>query len=92
MKTLLLGMNGREGGFQKRTNGNMQQEEGKPTRFTWGNNETRHATMVNTWEGECPSENIKEDGFGSLAPIKSCPTNLHNPYDKAGNIWEWAGD
>jgi len=65
--------------------------EGK--RFVWGN-EFRPGGkyMANTWTGEFPYKNTKEDGFAGTSPVKSFPPNGYGLYDMAGNVWQWTAD
>ncbi|MBS9767264.1 MAG: formylglycine-generating enzyme family protein [Flavobacteriaceae bacterium] len=59
--------------------------------FAWGENDNL-AKSANTWNGIFPTENTKEDGFESIAPIKSFSPNNYGLYDMGGNVWEWTSD
>jgi len=61
--------------------------------FVWGDDLLpggRH--LANTWQGEFPWMNLREDGFEGTAPVASYPPNGYGLYDMAGNVWEWTAD
>lgn len=62
------------------------------TIYFWGDNNALLGKQANTWEGEFPVNNSKEDGFEKRAPVKSYPPNKLGLYDMAGNVWEWTDD
>ncbi|WP_316933204.1 formylglycine-generating enzyme family protein [Maribacter thermophilus] len=62
------------------------------TTFFWGDDSAKLPKMANTWEGEFPVTNTKEDGYERRAPVKSYPPNEYGLYDMAGNVWEWTSD
>jgi formylglycine-generating enzyme required for sulfatase activity len=61
--------------------------------FVWGDEfNPGGKSMANTWQGEFPWQNLKEDGFEGTAPVGSFPANGYGLYDMAGNVWEWTTD
>jgi formylglycine-generating enzyme len=62
-------------------------------RFAWGDDEVPNGKRVaNTWQGEFPWRNTKEDGFEGTSPVKSYEPNGYGLYDMCGNVWEWTSD
>jgi formylglycine-generating enzyme required for sulfatase activity len=63
------------------------------TRYYWGNKLNKDGKfMANTFTGDLPYRNTGEDGFVSIAPVKSFPSNGYGLYDMAGNVWNWCSD
>lgn len=62
------------------------------TIFTWGNDINKLNKNANSWNGNFPIQNSKEDGFVLYAPVKSYPANSLGIYDMAGNVWELTSD
>lgn len=60
--------------------------------YSWGNDSSLLNKRANTWQGEFPNINSKEDGFKNTAPVKSYPANGYGLYDMLGNVWEWTQD
>lgn len=64
----------------------------KDSKFSWGNDASKLSKMANTWEGNFPNQNSKNDGFENKAPVKSYPPNGYGLYDMTGNVWEYTQD
>ena len=61
-------------------------------RYPWGNDREKLETSTNSWTGEFPMSNDKEDGYITTAPVSTYPPNGYGLYDMAGNVWEWTSD
>jgi sulfatase modifying factor 1 len=48
--------------------------------------------MANTWQGEFPWQNLRQDGYEGTSPVGKFPPNGFGLYDMAGNVWEWTVD
>ena len=61
--------------------------------YAWGDQLTpRGRHMANTWQGEFPLKNAREDGFDGTSPVDAFPPNGYGLYDMIGNVWEWTSD
>ncbi len=61
--------------------------------FAWGDQLTpggKH--MANTWQGQFPRENLRQDGYDRTSPVRAFPANGYGIYDMIGNTWEWTKD
>jgi len=62
-------------------------------RYVWGDDPSPHgAHMANTFDGEFPYHQTKEDGFAATSPVGSFPANGYGLSDMAGNVWQWTSD
>jgi sulfatase modifying factor 1 len=61
--------------------------------FVWGDEFTPGGRqMANTWQGEFPWQNLRNDGFERTSPVGAFPPNGYRLFDMAGNVWEWTTD
>ena len=61
--------------------------------FAWGDQLFPDGKpMANTWQGEFPWQNLREDGFEGISPVDTFPANGYGLQDMIGNTWEWTTD
>lgn len=61
--------------------------------YVWGDEMTPGGQhMANTWQGEFPWQNLRQDGYEDIAPVASFAANSYGLFDMAGNVWQWTTD
>jgi len=61
--------------------------------FAWGDEFNPGGEwMANTWQGEFPIQNNRDDGYEGTSPAGAFPANGYGLYDMIGNVWEWTAD
>lgn len=75
-------------------------------RFPWGDDPHGDASFpspttalqaggfwrMNIWQGTFPTENTKQDGFLTTAPVRTFKPNAYGLWQTIGNVWEWCAD
>src|SRR5436309_2920447 len=61
--------------------------------YVWGEDFTPGGRwMANTWQGEFPVQNTRDDGYDDTSPVGRFPPNGYVLVDMIRNVWEWTAD
>ncbi|MCY1023650.1 formylglycine-generating enzyme family protein [Pyxidicoccus sp. MSG2] len=77
-----------EAEWERAARGGLDRQE-----YCWGDEFTpggKH--LANTWQGEFPWQNLREDGHEGTCAVGSFPPNGFGLHEMAGNVWEWTTD
>ena len=50
------------------------------------------ALACNIWQGRFPTENSRDDGYLTTAPVRTYQPNGYGLWQMVGNVWEWCQD
>jgi len=77
-----------EAEWERAARGGLEQAE-----FAWGTELHPGGRMLaNTWQGEFPHQNTRQDGYERTSPVGVFPANGYGLLDCIGNVWEWTDD
>ena len=63
------------------------------TRYPWGSDPKIDGRYrLNFWQGTSHHENLRQDGFVYVSPVRAFPPNDWGIYDAVGNVWQWTAD
>jgi sulfatase modifying factor 1 len=63
------------------------------TLYTWGDELIENGNYkANTWQGNFPIINTKEDGYKTTSPVGAFGANKIGLTDMGGNVWQWTAD
>eukprot|EP00931_Biecheleriopsis_adriatica_P106018 TRINITY_DN80535_c0_g1_i1.p1 TRINITY_DN80535_c0_g1~~TRINITY_DN80535_c0_g1_i1.p1 ORF type:complete len:370 (-),score=107.78 TRINITY_DN80535_c0_g1_i1:36-1145(-) len=75
---------------------NAARGKNKKSLYPWGKGKDAMGPggkwMMNIWQGQFPVENLLEDGYHSVSPVKAFGANSYGVYSMVGNVWEWTAD
>ena len=61
--------------------------------YPWGDEREPGAEhRMNTWQGDFPRTNTREDGWLGTCPVGTFPPNDLGLHEVTGNVWEWCAD
>lgn len=62
-------------------------------KYPWGDDEVdAGGWRANIFQGTFPTENTREDGWMTTAPVRSFSPNGYGLWQPVGNVWEWCED